>query len=230
MPYIVMIGPPGAGKGTQSERLCRAYRIPKISTGDILRDAVHHGTALGAEVRETIGRGGLVPDALIIEVVRERLSQADARRGYILDGFPRTVVQAEALDAMMAEGDRGPIIPIVMVVHEKELVRRLAVRRVCEDCGATYGAPGSETAADTTGHCLRCGGNLVQRDDDSVDVIVHRLRVFTEATGPLVEFYRARPTFASIDGLQPPDKVTAALRAHIDASTAMDRVRGRAGA
>jgi adenylate kinase len=224
---LVMIGPPGAGKGTQAERVCRAYGIPKISTGDILREAVHDGSPLGKQVKETIAAGSLVSDEIMIGVVGDRLGRADAKRGFILDGFPRTVAQAKALDEMI-EG-RGPIIAIVMSVPEHELVRRLGVRRVCADCGATYGGPGSVTASSGAGRCTRCGGLLVQRDDDNIDVIRQRLRVFTQATEPLVRYYRDRPTFAAIDGLQPPDKVTADLRAHIEAALAMSRA-GRAEA
>jgi adenylate kinase len=224
---LVMIGPPGAGKGTQAERVCRAYGIPKISTGDILREAVHDGSPLGRQVKETIAAGSLVSDEIMIGVVCDRLGRADAKRGFILDGFPRTVAQAKALDEMM--DGRGPIIAIVMSVPEHELVRRLGVRRVCADCGATYGGPGSVTESSGAGRCTRCGGLLVQRDDDNIDVIRQRLRVFTEATEPLVRYYRDRPTFAAIDGLQPPDKVTADLRAHIEAALAMSRA-GRAEA
>lgn len=225
---LVMIGPPGAGKGTQAERVCRAYGIPKISTGDILREAVHDGTQLGRQVKETIAAGSLVSDEIMIGVVCERLGRADARRGFILDGFPRTVAQATALDEMV--DGRGPIIAVVLSVPEHELVRRLGVRRVCADCGATYGGPGSVTESSGAGRCTRCGGLLVQRDDDNIDVIRQRLRVFSQATEPLVRYYRGRPTFVSIDGLQPPDKVTADLRAHIEAALAMSRAAGRAEA
>jgi adenylate kinase len=225
---LVMIGPPGAGKGTQAERVCRAYGIPKIATGDILREAVHAGTPLGRQVKQTIATGSLVSDEIMIGVVRERLDRSDARRGFILDGFPRTVVQAEALDQMI--NGRGPIIAIVMSVPEHELVRRLGVRRICADCGATYGGPGSVTESSGAGRCTRCGGLLVQRDDDNIDVIRQRLRVFTEATEPLVRYYQGRPTFAAINGLQAPDKVTADLRAHIEASLAVSRAEGRAEA
>ena len=225
---LVMIGPPGAGKGTQADRVCRAYGIPKISTGDILREAVHDGTSLGRQVKETIATGSLVSDEIMIGVVRERLGRPDAQRGFILDGFPRTVAQAKALDEMI--DGRGPIIAIVMSVPEPELVRRLGVRRVCADCGTTYGGPGSVTESSGAGRCTRCGGLLVQRDDDNIDVIRQRLRVFTEATEPLVRYYEGRPTFASINGLQPPDKVTADLRAHIETALAMSRAGGRAEA
>jgi adenylate kinase len=210
---VIMIGPPGAGKGTQAERLCRAYRIPKISTGEILREAVHDKTPLGALVKETIAAGSLVSDEIMIGVVGERLAKPDTGPGFVLDGFPRTVVQARALDEMMQ--GRDPIIPVVMVVPEHELVRRLALRRVCDECGATYGPGVPNVHADE--QCSRCGGRLVQREDDNVDVIRQRLRVFTQATEPLVAYYKDRPTFASIDGLQTPDKVTADLRAHIEA-------------
>ena len=225
---LVMIGPPGAGKGTQAERICRAYGIPRISTGDILREAVHDRTSLGRQVKETIASGSLVSDEIMIGVVRERLGRPDARRGFILDGFPRTVAQAKALDEMI--DGRGPIIAIVMSVPEPELVRRLGVRRVCADCGTTYGGPGSVTESSGAGRCTRCGGLLVQRDDDNIDVIRERLLVFVEATEPLVRYYQGRPTFASIDGLQQPDKVTADLRAHIEAALAESRAGRRAKA
>jgi adenylate kinase len=223
---LVMIGPPGAGKGTQAERICRAYGIPRISTGDILREAVHDRTSLGRQVKETIASGSLVSDEIMIGVVRERLGRPDAQRGFVLDGFPRTVTQANALDQMV--DGRGPIIAIVLSVPEHELVRRLAVRRVCADCGASYGGIGSAAAAE--GRCTKCGGPVVQRDDDNIDVIRERLRVFVEATEPLVRYYQGRPTFASIDGLQPPDKVTADLRAHIEAALAESRAGRRAKA
>jgi adenylate kinase len=226
---VVMIGPPGAGKGTQSERLCRLYRIPWISTGDILREAVHVDSPLGRAVRETIVAGRLVADDLMIDVVTERLGRADAEPGFILDGFPRTVVQARALDVMMT--GRGPIVPIVIVVPEHELVRRLTLRRICSECGATFGLPGAGLDAPVDDHCPRCGGTLVQRKDDNADVVRQRQRLFAEITRPLVEYYRGYPTFASIDGLQPPDDVTSDLRAHMDmviAAVARDAGRARA--
>jgi adenylate kinase len=213
---IVMIGPPGAGKGTQSERLCHLYGIPKISTGDMLRDAVHHGTALGRRVHDTIAVGGLVPDQLIIGVVRERLAEPDAARGFILDGFPRTIPQARALDEMTST--RGPVIAIVFEVPEAELIRRLALRRVCEECGATFAPFGSGLGLNDPAEdvCTRCGNRLVHREDDDAGVIRDRLRIFAGSTRPLVEYYEDRAAYLSVDGRQAPGVVTAVLRAHVE--------------
>jgi adenylate kinase len=223
---VVMIGPPGAGKGTQSERLCRLYEIPKVATGDILREAVHDDTALGRQVHETIAAGRLVDDEVMIGVVRERLNRKDATRGFILDGYPRTVVQARALDEML-EG-RGPIVPIVFVVPEQELVRRLTLRRVCGECGTTFGPAGAGVTAPVDDRCPRCSGTLVQREDDNAEVVRQRQQLFAQMTKPLVEYYRDYPTFASIDGLQSPDAVTADLRLHIGAVGAVCHNGGRA--
>jgi adenylate kinase len=225
---VVMIGPPGAGKGTQSERLCQAYGIPKISTGDMLREAVHRKTELGLLVHDIIAVGGLISDDLAIGMVRERLRAPDARRGFILDGFPRTIPQAEALDDMPHQGE---IIPVVFVVPEPELVRRLALRRVCDECGATFAPSGSGLGLNDPAEdvCTRCGGRLVHREDDGAAVIRDRLQIYARSTRPLVEYYKDRATFASIDGLQAPDTVTAALRGHIEAAVATGReARARA--
>jgi adenylate kinase len=233
---LVMIGPPGAGKGTQAARLCSHYGIPKISTGEILREAVASGTALGNEVKNIIGAGRLVSDDLIIYVARDRLSKPDALNGFVLDGFPRTVAQSRALDEML-EG-RGPLVVVVFHVPEQELVKRLTWRRVCQDCGATFGGvdtpeltgESSAEGAVESGRCRKCGGQLVQRDDDSAAVIRDRLKVFTSQTAPLVDFYRGRPTFSLINGLQAPDQVTADMHRAIDAALALESTRNRARA
>ena len=210
---VVMLGPPGAGKGTQSERLARTKDLPKISTGDILREAVHAGTALGLAARETMEAGNLVPDDVMIGIVCERLDRDDAHRGFILDGFPRTVHQAAALDRMMDR--RGPLVVLEIVVPEEVLVRRLATRRICSECGVN-------AAVDWTSACQRCGGTLIARMDDGVEIVRERLKVYHDQTQPLVDYYSARPTFRKINGNQPPDTVMA----QIDAAIAAGAVKG----
>ncbi|MBI1873883.1 MAG: adenylate kinase [Acidobacteria bacterium] len=204
---VIMMGPPGAGKGTQAERLARQHGLPKISTGDILREAVQAGTDLGRQAKAIMTRGDLVSDEVMIGVVRERLDRADAQGGFILDGFPRTVKQAQALDEMMA--GRGPFIVIDFEVPDEELIRRLRLRRVCSRCGA--GAAFEEDGAGADGqaeHCQRCGGPLVPRSDDNDESVRERLIVYQRETRPLVEYYRARPTFRVINGAQHPDRVS----------------------
>lgn len=201
---IVLLGPPGAGKGTQGERLAARLNVPRISTGDLLREAVALGTPLGSLVRAVMARGELVSDDLIVEVVRERLTRPDAAAGFVLDGFPRTVPQAEALEGLVA--GRGPLTVVEMRVPEEELVRRLGSRLVCGACGVNA-APGSGGR----GPCARCGGELVQRADDSTEVVRERLQVFTRSTRPLVEFYRSRSAHREVDGTGTPDEVFAAL-------------------
>jgi adenylate kinase len=206
---VLMLGPPGAGKGTQAERLARARGLVKISTGDILREAVQAGTKMGLAAKTTMEAGNLVPDDVMIGIVEERLNRDDARAGFVLDGFPRTVAQAAALDAMM--NGRGPLVVLAMVVPEDILVRRLATRRICSKCGAT-------AAVDWT-VCGKCGGALIARVDDSIDIVRERLKIYLRQTEPLVNFYSPRGTFRQIDGSQPPDLVTAQVDAAIGAAT-----------
>jgi adenylate kinase len=234
---LIMLGPPGAGKGTQAERFARSRGIPKISTGDILREAVHAGTDLGRRAKAIMDRGELISDDVMIAIVRDRLDRADARGGFVLDGFPRTVAQAEALDTIMQ--GRDPLIVVDIVVPESELVRRLASRLICEYCGANAAiidtamaaadkvvmpvasGAAAETAAAVLAQtepqrCRRCGGRLVQRTDDDASVVLERLKVYDRNTKPLVEFYRRRPTFRKIDGAQRPDKVAEELASAIE--------------
>ncbi len=206
-----MLGPPGAGKGTQAERIARSRGIPRISTGDILREAVHTGTDIGLEAKAIMDRGELVGDDVMIGIVRERLERGDAAGGFVLDGFPRTVAQAAALDGIMS--GRDPLIVVDIVVPEDELVRRLSSRMICADCGAN--APVAHGPV-----CDQCGGQLVQRADDSDSVVLDRLKVYHGQSEPLVEYYRVRPTFRSINGEQAPDKVAADLAAAIAAAGA----------
>jgi adenylate kinase len=203
---VVMLGPPGAGKGTQSERFARTHALPKIATGDILREGIHADTPLGRSAKTTIYAGALVSDDVMIGIVGERLERRDTEPGFVLDGFPRTVPQAEALDGMMR--GRGPLVVVDIVVPEDVLLRRLAARRICGDCGVN--APIEWTTA-----CGKCGGPLVHRFDDENGVVRERLRVYHRQTAPIVDFYGGRPTFRRIDGNQPPDVVTAAMDAAI---------------
>ena len=213
---LIMLGPPGAGKGTQAERFARGRGIPKVSTGDILREAVHEGTDVGRRVMATMDRGELVSDEIMTGIVRERLNRPDAQRGFVLDGFPRTVTQAEALDALIY--GRGPLIVVDIVVPEVEIVRRLGTRMICADCGANAGTlsgVGAATHQDPE-RCRRCGGKLVQRADDSGSIVLDRLKVYHQQTEPLVDYYKHRPTFRSVNGAQSPDQVAAALASAID--------------
>jgi adenylate kinase len=217
---VVMLGAPGAGKGTQAERFARERGVPKISTGDILREAVAADTELGRLARATMEAGRLVSDDVVIAVVRDRLEQRDAANGFVLDGFPRTVTQATALDEVMRH--RSPLVIVDLAVPTEELVKRIASRRVCKACGATW--PGMDGGS----VCARCGGELMQRPDDSAEVVRERLEVYLRDTRPLVEFYRPRSTFRTIDGNQPPDRVAAELRAAVDAVIASTVQDGRA--
>lgn len=207
-PYnLVVLGLPGAGKGTQGAQFAQRHRIPKISTGDMLREAVARGTGLGSEVAETLNRGGLVPDDLIIRVVEERLQQPDSAGGFLLDGFPRTVPQADALDALVA--GRGPLLVIYLEVNPDVILRRTLSRRICESCGR------ADTGAPTTDHCASCGGSFVKRADDHVDIVRKRLAAYVENTQPLVDWYRKRPMFRAIDGDRPLAEVARAFDAAV---------------
>ena len=203
---LVLLGPPGAGKGTQGNLLGERYDIPQISTGDILRDHVQQGTKLGIQARSYMDRGEYVPDAVVVSMVMDRLADPDSEKGFILDGFPRTVAQAEALDAMM--NGRGPLVVLDFDVPSEELVRRLAQRRVCDKCGWT-------TAADGETVCAKCGGAIVTRSDDAIDVVRKRLQVYQRDTRPLFEYYKSRGALQIIDGDRPPEEVSVAVDAAI---------------
>ena len=215
---LVMLGPPGAGKGTQAERFAREHGIPKVSTGDILREAVHGATPLGEKVKAVMERGELVGDELMIGIVRERLTRPDALAGFVLDGFPRTAAQATALDEITAA--RGPVICVEIQVPDEELVRRVRARRVCDDCGANADAfehlPGAlPPLCQNTDRCGSVGPKWVARSDDSELVVRERLKVYWRDTRPMIEYYSARPTFRAIDGQKPPEQVREALVAAV---------------
>jgi len=199
---IVLLGPPGAGKGTQAERFAGKHGVPKISTGDILREAIQAGTELGRSAKATIHAGGLVGDDVMIGIVGERLQRPDTARGFVLDGFPRTVAQAEALDGLM--NGRGPLVVVDIVVPEEVLLRRLAARRICGSCGVN-------ALVEWTMTCGSCGGSLKTRIDDSEGVVAERLKVYHRQTKPIVDFYSGRSTFRKIDGNRPPDEVTTSM-------------------
>lgn len=210
----MLMGPPGSGKGTQAVRIAERYSVPHISTGDTLRAAVKAGTPLGRQVADTLASGGLVGDGLITDLVRERLSSADTAAGFILDGFPRTATQAAALDGML---DPAALIVALLVASDEDIIRRLASRRICDACAITQAI--QEDTEDRHG-CPYCGGHLVRRPDDHPDTVRRRLATYAAFATPVIEFYRDRRTFGTIDGLQAPHKVTSALCAHIDRAAA----------
>lgn len=211
---VIMMGPPGAGKGTQAGRFARERGLLKISTGDILRDSIKAGLPVAQRAKELMDRGELVDDATMIAIVRERLMRADAQPGFVLDGFPRTVAQAEALDRIVAERNDGALVIVDVRVPERELVRRLAGRLICAKCGTNAEPPKAGDAVPTA--CAKCGGELVQRADDNEQVVRERLKVYERATRPLVDFYRDRPTFRVVNGAQAPGQVAHELDTVID--------------
>lgn len=219
---VVLIGPPGAGKGTQAARLARTLSVPTISTGDILRRAVQSGSDIGLAVKMVMDRGELIGDAMMTEIVAARLAESDTHSGFVLDGFPRTVDQAVALDGLIQH--RGDLLAVELAVPESAIIRRLIQRRVCERCGrnadqGTANAASPETAASrpVPVTVCSCGGALRQRSDDTETVIRERLRTYEHSTRPLVDFYRQRRALRAVDGTQAPDLVTAQIARAIDA-------------
>jgi adenylate kinase len=202
---VVLLGPPGAGKGTQAKLLEENFSACQISTGDILRKAVAERTALGREASEYINRGALVPDSVIVNLVAERLKEKDCEKGFILDGFPRTIPQATSLDAILNQrGIRLSAVLSVRVPHNV-IIERLAGRRTCRNCGAlshvVFTPPKKE------GVCDRCGGALFQRDDDREETIANRLKVYEDQTAPLVDYYRGQGLLREIDGVGDVDQI-----------------------
>ncbi len=210
---IVLMGPPGAGKGTQAVRIAETYGIPHISTGDIFRAAVKAGTALGAELQRYMSQGQLVPDDITIRIVHERLQQPDCAAGFLLDGFPRTIEQAVALDKTL---ESNPIDVVLSIeVPDEELIRRLTGRRVCQGCGATYHVDFNPPK--TEGICDKCGKELQQRADDTIATVRNRLEVYNRQTEPLISYYREQGKLVSIDGSQAIDKVFQDIACHLEA-------------
>ena len=197
---IIFLGPPGAGKGTQAQRICAALNIPQISTGDMLRRAIQEQTPTGLKAKSFMDAGGLVPDDVIIDIVKDRLQAEDCKNGYILDGFPRTVPQAEALEKI-AEIDKV----IELDVADEVLIKRISGRRVCLKCGATYHV--SLLGDKTT--CDNCGETLIQRDDDKAETVLNRLKSYHSKTEPLVNFYEGRGKLVKVDGAGDMDTIFA---------------------
>jgi adenylate kinase len=203
---LVLVGPPGAGKGTQAQFIASHFAIPKISTGEIFRANVSEGTELGVEARKYMDAGDLVPDEVTIGMVEDRLGHGDAQSGFLLDGFPRTVRQAEVLDALLDPMASPLDVVLELVVDDDEVVRRLSGRRTCHQCGHVwhldFDPPGTE------GICDRCGGELFQRDDDSEDTIRHRLEVYADQTSPLIGYYGDKSLLRGVDATGPVEDVT----------------------
>jgi adenylate kinase len=196
---LILLGPPGAGKGTQAKDLVQKYGIPQISTGDILRKNLADKTPLGLEAKKFMDKGELVPDSVVVGIVRERLKEDDCKKGYILDGFPRTVPQAEALDAALADM-KTPIDKVLSIeVPDTELVKRLGGRRTCRSCQAGYHVVFKPSKKE--GVCDSCGGELYQRDDDKEEAIKNRLKVYQSSTAPLIDYYKAKGQLATVDGV-----------------------------
>jgi len=211
---IVLVGPPGAGKGTQAQFIASHLSIPKISTGDIFRANVSGNTPLGKKAKEYMDRGDLVPDEITIAMVRDRLAEDDAQEGFLLDGFPRNVPQAETLKKILSEMDRRLDLVLELVVDDDEVVRRLSGRRTCRKCGRIWHLAFDPPTKD--GQCDVCGGELFQRDDDREETIRHRLEVYQEQTAPLASFYADEGILVGLDATGPVEEVTeralAALR------------------
>ncbi|AVX20815.1 MULTISPECIES: adenylate kinase [Carboxydocella] len=202
---LLIMGPPGAGKGTQAEVLVKKLEIPHISTGDMFRAAIKEGTEMGKKAKEYMDAGQLVPDEVVVGMVKERLSKEDCAHGFLLDGFPRTIAQAEALEKTLQELDMQIDAVINIAVPREKLMERLTGRRICRACGASYHVVFNPPAR--PGICDKCGGELYQRDDDNEATVANRLDVYEAQTQPLIDFYQVRGLLRQIDGDQPIDKV-----------------------
>lgn len=201
---LILLGAPGAGKGTQAEKICEKLSIPAISTGNIIREALKNGTEMGLKAKSFIDAGQLVPDEVVIGIIKDRLAQNDCANGFILDGFPRTIPQAEALDEMGVEIDKV----IDIEVPDEKITERMSGRRVCKECGASYHLVYKKPEKE--GVCNLCGGELVQRKDDHPDTVLDRLKVYHEQTEPLKDFYAKKGKLRIVEGQEKVEDTTAA--------------------
>lgn len=195
---IVLLGPPGAGKGTQAAKIVDEYKVPHISTGDIFRKNLKEGTELGLKAKEYMDNGLLVPDELVVDLVKDRLLKSDCKDGFMLDGFPRTVFQAQALEQELEKMGIKLDAVVNIYVNSEQLVKRLTGRRICKSCGATYHVLFNPSKKD--GLCNLCTGHLYQRDDDKEDTVMKRLEVYEDQTQPLIEYYKNKEILINIDG------------------------------
>lgn len=207
---LIFLGPPGAGKGTQSRELAREWGVPQVATGEMLREAVAAGTPLGREAKRIMDSGALVPDDVMIGLIAERLRQPDAAGGFILDGFPRTIVQAEALERLLTDLGHSLDAVLYFEVAEPELVRRLTGRRLCRQCQTAFHLVSAPPRR--AGVCDRCGGQLYQREDDGEATVRHRLQVYAQQTSPLLDYYRQRGQLVSIKAEGAIDAIRDAIR------------------
>lgn len=214
---LILLGPPGAGKGTQAQFLIDDYAVPQISTGDMLRAAVKNGTPMGLKAKECMDSGALVPDDVVVGIVRERLRQNDCADGFILDGFPRTVSQADALSETLQQLGKKIAAAIALYVDTEALVERLAGRRTCPVCGAGYHLQYDPPRVD--GICTKCGAQLVQRDDDKEETVRTRMQVYEEQTRPLLDYYSKAGVLIEVDGMDSIEKVHAAIKEALDSQS-----------
>jgi len=215
---VIFLGAPGAGKGTQARRLAAGWAVPQVATGDMLREAVAEGTPLGREAKRFMDSGALVPDEVVIGLVDERLARPDAASGYVLDGFPRTVAQAEALDALLRRRGQDLDRVIFFDGSRDELLRRLTGRRICRQCGTAFHLISAPPRA--AGRCDQCGGELYQRPDDAEATVAHRLDVYQKQTAPLLDYYRDRGLLVRVEGEGPVERVAESIQKAVRAEAA----------
>ncbi len=207
MVRTILLGPPGAGKGTQAQKIVEKYGVPHISTGDIFRENIKNGTPLGKKAKEYMDKGELVPDELVIDLATSRLLEDDCKNGFLLDGFPRTVLQAEKLDEFLSKHDSKIDLVIDLVAEKEVLITRITGRRVCKACGASFHV--TNIPPKKEGVCDFCGGELIQRADDTVETVTNRIDVYEKQTAPLIDYYEKAGNIVHIDGIGDLDRITA---------------------